>query len=108
MKKETKDWGKRFDEKFEHSEFCIAQRFEDQANKCEGQWDCYCQLRDIKSFIRQELEVQRKEFIEILEELAGELEEVRTGNSVIDNFNSGVNAKRQEIINKIKELNEKE
>ena len=47
-----------FNEKFTHSETCALQRFENFEKK---PFTCYCQLKEIKSFIRSLLSKSRKE-----------------------------------------------
>lgn len=50
IKKFIEETERLFDEKFEHSETCLTQRVEDKELVIGGA--CYCQLKDIKSFLR--------------------------------------------------------
>ena len=54
LQKKIEEIEKEFGEKFKHTETCDLQRFETSEIERE-RLDCFCQLKDIKSFLSQKL-----------------------------------------------------
>ena len=55
---DNKSWSEEFDEKFSHTETCRGLRFEQSSDQ---KLECFCSLKDIKSFIHSTLNKEREE-----------------------------------------------
>ena len=64
---EKESWEERFDKTFNHDSDCELLRFRDFEK--EPFADCYCELKHIKSFIRQTLTSDRLSLVEVLQKM---------------------------------------
>ena len=86
---------KEFDKTFEHSETCFLQRSEDSELVIGGA--CYCQLREIKSFLRSS-------YLTFIRELIEEVEGMKKrGIEDTDFYQESFNEALQKVIDYLKE-----
>ena len=63
---DNKSWSEEFDEKFSHTETCRGLRFEQSSDQ---KLECFCSLKDIKSFVHSTLNKERGKYLNELQKL---------------------------------------